>query len=566
MTKHAARKFAFFAVLFTLTCCGTLNAQTWNGTTGNWLDASMWTGGVPVSSATTALTFNGNSIFTSTNNLSDNPFELNQLNLSGTGTGTNIIQGGLLRFTGTSPTINNTVTFNQRYDIMSDIEFATNTSLNMGNDNVILSGRLSGSGNLELSQTYGEYALYLKGNATSTLSGNIISNGVSILADNDSRLGLSQITLKNSGSLEMTNSTTTSRTITTSSSAFLMCNNDTNWTIDGKITGTGDINIHGSGTIILSNSSNDYIGQTSLTGGGTVKLGSSTALPSNTDLSLTSSTFDTNGYSTSIQSINNRGAIINSGTSITIGGGSFTWGGSMSGDGSLIKNGPGNFFTSTGSTYTGGTIISDGAFYANNSTGSATGTGNVTINSSGTLGGKGFIDGKVTGNGTITGSSNINSIGRLTLNGGLDLSTGGKYLWDLGALSESNAGTDFDQISIAGGDLTLGGSSKLTLDFGALGVNPNLSNAFWDSPHTWTIIDVNSPGTNSFNNTFSEITNPTYSTGSFTLLDPTINGGDIVLSFTPNPVPEPAFILTATILGAIGGQVLRKRSKGKQSD
>lgn len=94
----------------------------------------------------------------------------------------------------------------------------------------------------------------------------------------------------------------------------------------------------------------------------------------------------------------------------------------------------------------------------------------------------------------------------------------------------------------------------------------NSTDPFWDSPHTWTIIDVNNSETNIFNNTFSEITNPTYSTGSFTLLDPADFSGDIVLSFTPNPVPEPAFILTATILGAIGGQVLRKRSKGKQSD
>ncbi len=47
--------------------------------------------------------------------------------------------------------------------------------------------------------------------------------------------------------------------------------------------------------------------------------------------------------------------------------------------------------TSTGNTYSGGTSITAGTYYANNASGSATGSGTVSVSSGATLAGNGTI-------------------------------------------------------------------------------------------------------------------------------------------------------------------------------
>ena len=64
--------------------------------------------------------------------------------------------------------------------------------------------------------------------------------------------------------------------------------------------------------------------------------------------------------------------------------------------GSLFKSGRGMFTLAGASTYTGGTIIKQGQFFANNSTGSATGSGPVQVIGNGALRGNGTIAGPVT--------------------------------------------------------------------------------------------------------------------------------------------------------------------------
>jgi hypothetical protein len=57
------------------------------------------------------------------------------------------------------------------------------------------------------------------------------------------------------------------------------------------------------------------------------------------------------------------------------------------------------------------------------------------------------------------------AVGTLTFqSGGMNLSAGSSMVWQLGALSTSNPGVDFDQI-VNGGNLVLGGTSNVTLDF-----------------------------------------------------------------------------------------------------
>jgi hypothetical protein len=147
--------------------------------------------------------------------------------------------------------------------------------------------------------------------------------------------------------------------------------------------------------------------------------------------------------------------------------------------------------------------------------------------------------------------------------GVLNLSAGSKYVWSLGALSTNNPGTDFDQIVINNGNLTLGGTSALTLDL-ALISDPNAGDSFWNSTHSWKIIDTTS---NTGNTNFASITNGTFNLGHFTTTVGTGgNVGDIFLNYVlgagsglgSGAVPEPA---SASIMlcGLCGAFWIRRR-------
>lgn len=184
-------------------------------------------------------------------------------------------------------------------------------------------------------------------------------------------------------------------------------------------------------------------------------------------------------------------------------------------------------------SYSGGTVITAGILLVN----SGTGSGAVTVGApSGVLGGSGSIGGAV----TITSGGSIaagSSVGLLTLQGGLDMSGGGANIWELGVLKDNNdgvAGTDFDQLVLTGGELVLGGSSSVVLQF-AEGIAPNSTIPFWQSAHSWTIVSL-AGGQNTANVAFASVANGSYNAGNFAT---SVDGGNIVLSFTPNAPSEP---------------------------
>ena len=188
--------------------------------------------------------------------------------------------------------------------------------------------------------------------------------------------------------------------------------------------------------------------------------------------------------------------------------------------------------------YSGGTVIDAGTLLVNNTLGSGTGSGAVTVGApSGGLGGTGIISGPVTVaiGGTIGAGS---SVGALTLQNGLDLSGGGTNIWELGALKNNLtgvAGLDFDQLVLTGGELVLGSSSQLLLQF-ASGLTPSSAISFWQSAHSWTLVRLNG-GNNAANATFASVVNGSYNAGNFSTA--VSGGGDIVLNFTPNPPSAP---------------------------
>lgn len=227
-------------------------------------------------------------------------------------------------------------------------------------------------------------------------------------------------------------------------------------------------------------------------------------------------------------------------------------GGTGTGNSLVVDLGAGNTFSYSGTiTHFATAQIKTGTF---NLSGSMT-AGATTVNG-GTLAGTGMVAGSVavTTGGVIAPGNNV---GKLTLQTGLDFSGGGKYLWQLGALKDDangTAGTDFDQILLTGGNLKLGGTSQLTLDFSLLGSgDPNSSNAYWQTNHSWTIIDGNG-ATNTGSTNFAQITNASFADGVFTTS--TNSNGDTVLNF--QAVPEPGSIGLLG-LGALGILSRRRR-------
>jgi len=208
--------------------------------------------------------------------------------------------------------------------------------------------------------------------------------------------------------------------------------------------------------------------------------------------------------------------------------------GSISGSGTLRMNGTGTYGLLKANTSLSKLTVNSGTLKVNGKSS----TGAVTVNTSGTLLGQGTIKGAVTvaSGGTIGAGF---SVGKLTLPNGLNMSAGGNgatNVWELAALKDNAtgvAGTDFDQIVLTGGTLTLGTQATLEIQFTGSATAPDSSNPFWQAPHTWTIISL-SGGSNPGPSNFGRVKNGNYSAGNFTT---TAAGSSIVLTFTPNAAP-----------------------------
>lgn len=218
----------------------------------------------------------------------------------------------------------------------------------------------------------------------------------------------------------------------------------------------------------------------------------------------------------------------------------------------LEKHGVGTLVLSAANTYPGGTKVVNGTLRVNNASGSGTGSGMVNVESAGTLGGSGTIAGSVhTWAGALSPGASSEAAGKLTIEGGLDLSTGtGTVLWKLAALKDDAsgvAGVDFDQIALTGGTLNAGLNCAITPSF-LSGTAPHPADPFWQQPRQWTVLRLSGAASNPSGTGFDIVNNATNSAGFFTTS--VAGDGSVVLHFTPDAVAQPSF---AEIVAAPGG-------------
>jgi autotransporter-associated beta strand protein len=214
----------------------------------------------------------------------------------------------------------------------------------------------------------------------------------------------------------------------------------------------------------------------------------------------------------------------------------------------IYKQGPGTMIISGNNTYGGVTTVGEGILLVNNTSGSGTSTGAVTVLPAATLGGTGTIANTVTvqSGGHIGAGS---SAGILTLQNGLDLGAGGTCVWELAANSTANPGTDFDQIALTGGNLVLGGSSRLLINFTGTSTFPDATNSFWQQTRSWTIIAGSGSAANPGPTDFA-IIDGTNGVTAGVFSTAAAGNGTVVLTFTPTNSLPPAPVIDPNIVGA----------------
>ncbi len=293
-------------------------------------------------------------------------------------------------------------------------------------------------------------------------------------SDTTANLTLNGTTLRNS-----TGTSALGGTVTLSTAAATVNVTGTQLTLSGQVTGTQALTKSGAGTLILSNSANDYAGVTTISAGtlAVTASGALGAVGANTVVNATA-TLDLRNVAyaaTEPVSLNGGTLQTSTGTSsfagtvalaasstVDVTGTQLTLSGVISGGAgaALAKTGAGVLIlNNAANTYSGATNINAGTVQIN---GTNSGTGAVSVNNSSILRGIGTIAGAVNVNNTARLAPGIAGPGTLTTGA---LTFASTAFLDVDVNGVTAAGTDYDRL-VVNGAITLAGAT-LTPSIGA---------------------------------------------------------------------------------------------------
>lgn len=362
-------------------------------------------------------------------------------------------------------------------------------------------------------------------------------------------------------------------------------------TANGNISGLGGIIVTRLGQNVTANTSvvltgnNSYSGATIIGAEGKLvvnsasgnAIGNTSAVTLNgANATLTITTAETIG---SLASSGVVGGLVLT-NSLTTGGNnqSTTYGGNSTGAGGLTKQGSGTMTLSGTNAYSGATNVSAGTLLID-TTGSINSTSGLTVASGATFrynSGTAYSGGAINNDGTISGTGTLNVA--VTLDSLTDVLAPGNspgvqnfggaqtwnsftYAWEINNFTGTNAGVDFDRVTIGGAlDLT-GGSGAYVLNILSLDQGTNLTGDaanFSENSFSWTVLSAGGPitGFNAANWTIVKTGFTNAELGTFVLSQ---NGNNLDLTYTP--IPEPSSYALIGAVGALGLVATRRRRR-----
>jgi autotransporter-associated beta strand protein len=461
---------------------------------------------------------------------------------SALGTGTFTVTSGTMRATGGARTVANTVTLGGNGTVTgtSNLTF-TGTATQTGSRTVtnISTGTLT-LGAVNLSSTTTSRTLTVAGTGE-TVIGGVVANGGGSTAGALSKSGAGRLILLGAntysgtttitaGTVEIRNGAalggTTAGTSVSSGATLALAGGIT--TAEGlSLSGTG---VGGNGALRNLSGTNTITSRVTLAAASRIQSDSGTLTVDVASGDAITGAFALTAGGAGDIAVNDR---INTGAGLT-----------KIGTGSLTLAGSGNVLGAV--TVSGGRLVV---------LGSITG-GSVTVASAGTLAGTGTIGGLTTIGGQHTPG---NGVGAQSFGAGLTYNAGSTLAWELAGNTATGPGTNFDQVLVTGGNLTVASGSALSLVYNGSGSTVNWSDTFWSANQTWTVVDFSGAGTSS--GVFGSVTLTTDSLGQslatvrpgggFTIASV---GNDVVLTYV---VPEPT--AGVLVLAAALGAVLRRR-------
>ncbi len=362
--------------------------------------------------------------------------------------------------------------------------------------------------------------------------------------------------LKNSGGALLTlggTITRASRPLTFTGGAF---------NVTGQITGASSTLTVNGATVTLSQTTNNYVGNTVVQSGGVLKNGASGTLPDTTTVVLggasgnTGGSYDLNGFDEAITGLTDAGTgsrIVTNGAAsgtakLTVTGTSIFNGSIQDGATAavaLTKSTAGTLTLTGANTYSGATTVAAGSLLV---AGAISGTTSVAVNG-GTLGGNGTIT--TENNGSVTVASGASVAPGLSAPGTLTLALGAGQL-DASAAAGGTGwlkfelGTSSDRVLLTSGTLNLGTGLDLD-DF-------SFTNAGGFGIGTYVLFDTNNTITPNIG------TNTTGTVLGFTAsLQLSTDGTDLVLNVVPEP--NAGWSLLGGLGSLLGLQRFRRRSR-----